>query len=66
MGLTFLEDCLIGAQDALETWACKSRLPVLTGLAYKGILTETIIAVAIGILIVLAIVLYLKHKQKSR
>jgi len=64
MGITFQEDCLIGAQDALEAWACKNRLPVLTGLAYKGILTETIIVVAIGILIVLAIVLYLKRKKK--
>jgi len=65
MGITFQEDCLIGAEDALEAWACQSKLPVLTGLAYKGILSETIIVVIICILIVLVTVLYLKRKENK-
>jgi len=45
-GLTFEQDCLIGARSFLDTWVCKHPLPFLVGLAYEGILLQVTILVA--------------------
>ena len=62
--ITFEEDCLIGAEDKLERWACHNP-SFLTGYAYDGTLTETIIGLLI-ITITLGIIIVKKTIRKSK
>lgn len=61
-GITFQEDCLIGAGDALERWACDAGIPFVTGLAWQGRLTETLL----GVVLVLSAVVLLIFRRRFR
>lgn len=66
-GITFREDCLIGATDALERWACNASMPYITPLAYMGILTKTLVVlVAFSLIVALLIHTRTSKRQKPR
>jgi hypothetical protein len=62
-GITFREDCLIGAEDALERWACSVEIPYITGLAWRGILTETLVGVSIILSLIVLLIFVRKFKK---
>ena len=62
-GITFREDCLIGAEDALERWACDVNIPYVSGLAWRGILTEILVSVAIVLSFIVLLIFVRKFKK---
>ena len=64
IGISFEEDCIIGAEDVFERWVCQNRF--LAGLAREGILTEMVIVVGVVVLALLVIVVYKKYRNKIK
>ena len=60
-GITFSEDCLIGATNSLERWVCEnSNIPILVGLAYKGILLKAFLLFIVAIIL---LIIFMNRKK---